>query len=148
MSEAHQSEGNVHLFPKQGAPGGTRDEASVDNTEGELRDDRLRDVEQSVQDTREQMIKGFGDVNTSIERTNTNIETTRSDMISRISDTQKDMADRVNTAEKELSEKLNTTHKELGNKIGARAWAIMGILLAVLIGGLGIVTSVILNQIN
>ena len=113
-----------------------------------MRDDRLRDVEQSVQDTREQMIKGFGDVNTSIERTNTNIETTRSDMISRISDTQKDMADRVNTAEKELSEKLNTTHKELGNKIGARAWAIMGILLAVLIGGLGIVTSVILNQIN
>lgn len=148
MTVEHGNEpDNTRVFP-HGGPLASGDEDLSDEKEGELPNDRrLRDVEKSVQETREQMIKGFGDVNTSIERTNSNIESVRSDMISRISDTNKDVTDKVNTAEKDLSDKLNASHTELGNKIGGRSWLIMGILLTALLGGLAVATAILLQHL-
>lgn len=148
--------GKIVPFKQRGVA--TMSNNSENDTDEDMDHDhnRFHEVEKSVQDTRELMLKGFGDVNAAIERTNTNIERTRSDMIERITGSErrmtetvtaveKDMANKINTAEKDLSTKIHNSQTELGEKNSNRSWLIMGILLTALLGGMAIATSIIIS---
>ena len=162
MSENNPApRGKIIPYKRRGVATPNNSENDMDDTDEDVDHDsnRLRDVEKSVQDTREQMLQGFGDVNAAIERTNANIERTRADMIERnagsetrmverIAAAEKDMIGKVSTAEKDLGDKLHLTQKELGEKIGGRSWLIMSILLAALLGGIGIATAILIAVIQ
>lgn len=127
---------------------GNLSSGQVTDEEKELEDERLREVEKSVQGTRERMLEGFGDIKATIEQTNTHVERTRADMIDRISGSESRTADRVNAAERDLSDKLHNTQKELGDKIGGRSWLIMGILLTAMLGGIGVATAILISTLQ
>ena len=101
---------------------------------------RLRDVEKSVQDTRERMLEGFGDIKASIERTNTNMERARADTIERVSTSEKELGKQINETKDALNDKISSVERT-SNK---RSWTVMGILL----GGMSIATVVLIYVLN
>ena len=59
------------IIPIRGVAASTDPENDLESDDMETEHDRLRDVEKSLQTTREQMIAGFGDVKTTIAKTET-----------------------------------------------------------------------------
>jgi hypothetical protein len=101
----------------QSDPGDTR--STSKSEEDSLEQDRLREVEKSLQDTRERMIHGFGDIRLAISKQGN-----------------------------EITEKIGATEKELGNQINAVDRSTRNrtlTIIAITIASVGIATVILAN---
>ena len=117
-----------------------------------MEEDRLRDVEKSVQDTRERMIHGFGDIRLAISEQGKEITekigATEKALGEKIGATEKALGEKIGATEKALGEKIGATEKALGNQINAVDRSTRNrtlTIIAITIASIGIATGILVN---